>query len=101
MSPHCQGLLSRLALAVLALSWAIQATAQTRGDGDIHIAAMSATQTGGMTQDSDPADWEPILLASPLIDVPAPKPSNRPRFATNSASFDSPSFPLRPIRTRW
>ena len=74
MSPHCQGLLSRLALAVLALSWAIQATAQTRGDSDINIAAMSGTQTGGMTQDSDPADWEPILLASPLIDVPAPKP---------------------------
>src|SRR5271154_7536396 len=66
--------LSRFVLAVLASSWAIQAAAQTRGDGTPPITAMSASHPEGMTQDLDPADWQPILLASSVIDVPSPKP---------------------------
>lgn len=70
-----RSVLFRLALGIFPASWAFEAAAQTHGNRDRAIASTNTTQTGGTAEGLDPADWEPILLASPsAVNVPRPEP---------------------------
>ena len=70
-----RSLLCRLTLGVFPASWACEAVARTRGDGDWAVERKNESRAGGTMRQSDPADWEPILLPSPsAVDVPPPKP---------------------------
>jgi hypothetical protein len=72
VSEHLTSLLFPFVVTVLVAPCAFQTTAHTPGDHQ--LAKPSTTQAGGSAHDLDPADWQPILLATPSsIDVPPPK----------------------------
>ena len=73
MSACCRVFSLLIALAILVAAFEFQTTAQT--DDARPMVAQYTTRTKGAAGGLDPADWQPILLATPSeVKVPPPQP---------------------------